>query len=367
MPFISDLDPSLPLPTDPVGNGDDELRNLKQTLQDTFPDADKSTPIAQLKQKPINILMNGDFTIAQRGTSIALANASTYTLDRWRVDMGDGGATGTVTQGTLSDIYPTAKGRTVNYLAVDVTNASGSVTISQRVEDVRTLAGSPAGIAFDVNLTAGRSYSVDIRQNFGTGGSSNVVTSVGSGVTSGGWERLEFTVNVPNVTGAQTVGTGSFIELRIFFTDVVTNDVINLGSVQFERNEPTDFEYVDPATQLARCQRYYQKSYKASVVPGTASAFDGALGVLTNNVGTTGEIARGFSHTLPVTMRTEAPTITFYSPSTGASGSMQNVSDSVDVASTASAIADTGWGGRSGDAVGQNKSFRYHYTADADL
>ena len=37
MPQIDDLDPSTPLGSDPISQGDDQIRNIKQTLVDSFP------------------------------------------------------------------------------------------------------------------------------------------------------------------------------------------------------------------------------------------------------------------------------------------------------------------------------------------
>ena len=39
-----------------------------------------------------NLIINGDMTVAQRGTSFTAPSSSAYTLDRWRVIHGQDGA-----------------------------------------------------------------------------------------------------------------------------------------------------------------------------------------------------------------------------------------------------------------------------------
>jgi len=83
-----------------------------------------------------NILINGDMSIAQRGTSTAsVSSAGYYSIDRWRVN---GQTFGAWTQSQSTDV-PTGQGFTKSF-KMDCTTANGSLSsnsfsiISQRIE-----------------------------------------------------------------------------------------------------------------------------------------------------------------------------------------------------------------------------------------
>lgn len=112
------------------------------------------------------------------------------------------------------------------------------------------------------------------------------------------------------VTGAATAGTNLSIEFNTG----------TLALVQFEPGSiATPFEHRDD--QLQRCQRYCWKTYAQGTAPGTATQ-DGARGC-SNTV----TIAYGAVMTLvyPVEMQA-SPTVTFYNPITGASGTWRAAS-----------------------------------------
>jgi len=93
--------------------------------------ATTSSPIYQPYR---NIIINGDMSIAQRGTSITGINTNTYSLDRWTTEGDD--CTMTISQST--DV-PTGQGFATS-LKMDVTTANSSgdnddlQIISQRIE-----------------------------------------------------------------------------------------------------------------------------------------------------------------------------------------------------------------------------------------
>ena len=88
----------------------------------------------------------------------------------------------------------------------------------------------------------------------------------------------------------------------------------DITGIQFEIGDTaTPFEYRSYTEELLRCQRYYQKSYNHSVVPGTATYIGCSRGESIN--ATTIDICPRFK----VDMRT-TPTVTIYSPTDGASG-----------------------------------------------
>jgi len=84
--------------------------------------------------------------------------------------------------------------------------------------------------------------------------------------------------------------------------------------------------------ELARCQRYYEKSYDVGTAPGTAAGTSSAglvlWGITVNNITTASNI-----QPYKVTKRAN-PTITMYSGTTGASGKVRDAIDNTDVTPT---------------------------------
>ncbi len=117
--------------------------------------------------------------------------------------------------------------------------------------------------------------------------------------------------------------------------------------------------------ELALCQRYYEKSYDLGVLPGTAAArtgqeFFGFWGT------TNATYSFGIRFKVP---KRAAAAVTVYSPTTGASGNVDN-NTTADVAAAAAQI------GLEGFQVGTTAAFtpaaiggglRVHWTADARL
>jgi hypothetical protein len=88
------------------------------------------------------------------------------------------------------------------------------------------------------------------------------------------------------------------------------------------------FPYIPFDEQLRRCQRYYHSTYDYGVARGTTT-FAGMVEFFA----AAATVARGFAP-FPVTMRA-VPTVTPYSPQTGASGSGTDFTAGTDVALSA--------------------------------
>jgi hypothetical protein len=137
-----------------------------------------------------------------------------------------------------------------------------------------------------------------------------------------------------------------------------------ITGVQLEKGSTaTSFDYRPYGTELALCQRYFQKSYD----------------IVTDKLGTTtttGEVrwASGASAPgesaptimLPVVMRT-TPTVTFYSANNGASGYVYNYSSATNTAMTGVNVAGSrGWSGGT-TAFTAGNIIGYHFAATAEL
>jgi len=199
-----------------------------------------------------NRIIDGGFTINQRGyTSGTSLSSGSYGHDRWKG--GASGGTYTFTQGS--------------------TGVNTTITIT---------AGSIIQVIEGANLPEGGTYVLSW-----TGTAQG---KIGSG-----------SFGASGITGTITAGTNTNIE---FNTGTCGNVQLEVGSTA------TSFDYRPYGTELALCQRYYYKTYSASVVPGTSTE----LGAMSLEVLADGTLTRLklFSGRLPVSMRTQ-PTVTAYS------------------------------------------------------
>jgi len=134
-------------------------------------------------------------------------------------------------------------------------------------------------------------------------------------------------------------------------TFYITGVQLEAGSVA------TPFERRSYGQELALCQRYYEKSYDQSVVPGT-STYAGMFCAVSGNASACGGL------TWKITKRT-APTVTLYS-NDGTSGAVDKLSSGTKVTgATASNIAENSF-----RFVGLSttvESHMYHYTLSAEL
>jgi hypothetical protein len=241
-----------------------------------------------------NKIINGDFSIAQRGASRSLAFAFQYTLDRWCQNT-DSGPTGTISQTAFTPgSAPVAgyEGQSYfNFNMTAITSGSFYVFAANRMEDVRTLAGQTATVSFWAKADATRSIAVKINQYFGSGGSSQVATVLAaSQALTTSWVRYTYTVSIPSISG-KTIGAGNFLEFELSLSSLVAQN-INIWGVQVEAGSTaTAFQTATGTIQgeLAACQRYYWRSSgSAGQTPiggyGTAYITTGVGFVITNPV-----------------------------------------------------------------------------------
>ncbi|MCT8970572.1 hypothetical protein [Microbaculum marinisediminis] len=244
-----------------------------------------------------NALINGDFTVAQRGTNFASPSSYSHLLDRWQLNFDGSGATRTISQLTRAP-GDEAPGGTRNGLrwVQSVAGSGGTYNLlQQNIEGVHTLAGKDVRISFYAWVDAGtESVTIRLTQSFGTGGSSNVETVSDPLTITTTPTRFEIPLTLPSVAG-KTFGTGHRLIAR-FELPVNAAFAFNVMEAQLEEGTVvTPFERVDPTTQFMRCARYYQR------VPINSEIF--AAGLATSSTQTR------FPVHLPVAMRA-APTVT---------------------------------------------------------
>jgi len=203
-----------------------------------------------------NKILNSDFGIWQRGTSFTAAEG--YTADRW---VGGSNATITFSQQTFTPGTAPVAGYEGTFFIRQAKSAGGTFTdIRQRIENVRTFAGQTVTLSFWAKVATGTaSIEPYYVQNFGSGGSGNVASTVTAQTINTSWARYSFTFTLPSISG-KTIGTSNFLE--IYATRCVTSSAVTIDTwgVQLEAGSTaTAFQTATGTIQgeLAACQRYY--------------------------------------------------------------------------------------------------------------
>jgi hypothetical protein len=231
-----------------------------------------------------NRIINGNFDIAQRGTSFAAIANAAYSLDRWT--WGQAGAmVCTVTQSTDVPNNTFQSSYKVDVTTVDSSIAAGDYAfISQKIEgyNVRDLIGTTFTVSFWVkspktgvhcvsfsNSGQNRSYIKEYTIAVVNTWEYKTVTVTGGLITAGTWnwtngEGLEVGFSLATGSTYQTTSdawqTGDFLGTanQVNVMDNTANDFFLTG-VQLEPGPvATPFERRPIGTELALCQRYFQ-------------------------------------------------------------------------------------------------------------
>jgi hypothetical protein len=330
-----------------------------------------------------NKIINGDMRFNQRGFTSVTTNGF-YNFDRFCQI--NGGTTGTLT--TTPQTFTPGAAPVAGYEArnfVQCVTASGASTDTyaifvQKIESVRTLAGSTATISFWAKAASGTpKIGVELEQIFGTGGSPSapVNTSAGSVTLSTSWARYSVTIAVPSISG-KTIGTAGDDILNIYLwlsagstfasrasSIGLQNATFSIWGVQVESGSTaTSFQTATGTIQgeLAACQRYFCKTFPLATAPASNAGQAGAY--LAGRAYGAQAIAYVFYWQFPVAMRA-APTITTYSPSAAGSAWFDE-----DGAAKTAAVGNTSNNATSiynSATATPNKNALIHATAEIEL
>jgi hypothetical protein len=252
-----------------------------------------------------NKVINGNFNVWQRGTSFSLSSATwTFVSDRWQVYQGFSAGACTVSQQAFTaGAAPAAPYESQYFLRIQTaTTNTSSLNFRQLIEDVRTLANQSVTVSFWAKASSAiTDLQVDLRQNFGSGGSASVDTLTSPFAITTSWVRYTKTLTNPSISG-KTIGTGSALEIYFQTPTNLANGIsIDFWGVQVESGtSATSFQTATGTIQgeLAACQRYYYRQ-------GGDSAYQ-AMSAYSNAVSTIA--VDPIVIPLPVTMRVE-PTV----------------------------------------------------------
>ena len=370
------------------------------TLQDTDQiaiadnsdsDYSKKITFANFKsQLPIgkNLIINGDFKIAQRGTSFAAATHLQYTLDRFLYGK-SGAAVHTISQDTDTPTVAEAGRYISNSMKIDCTTADTSVAagdvifIGQHIEgyNFRALAQKEFTISFWIKATKIGVYCVSV-MNSGTDRAYISEVTVNSSDT---WEKKTITISASPSAGTwdYTNGIGLRFALTLYAGSTyqttadawqtgnyfATSNQVNacdstsnnvwIADLQIEAGSvASDFENRSIQNELILCQRYYEKSYNIDVNPGTIT-----------EAGKISERTAGGNIDIEVpflVFKRAAPTVTHYNPVTGTATYARNYSASNNTLLGAFNASHRNYEISKG-ALTDNHKIGWHFTAEAEL
>lgn len=334
-----------------------------------------------------NRIINGAMVIDQRNAGASVngsGGTKTYPVDRFYSQIYN--TTGNTT-GQQSSVAPTGF---TNSMRITVQTADASVGATDQVwygQDIEGFNVSDFGfgaagaatitLSFWVYSNVTGTYCVTFKNSAENRGYTAEYTISASNT----WEKKTITL-AGDTTGTWLTTNGA--GLKVWFVlmagssqqttantwnatsgSIATSNQVNfmsstsnswqISGVQLEVGSvATPFEREIYSTTLAKCQRYYEKTYSTSVVPATATP----LGCITFIAYVSTELNGAV---FKVSKRA-VPTVTLYTTS-GTSGQIGGPAN----AATAGYIADSGFGyiGRTGNTVGMG--YYGHFTADAEL
>jgi hypothetical protein len=228
-----------------------------------------------------NRIINGDFSVWQRGTSFTNPAAFSYLVDRWRWGTDGTGSTTVFSRQTFTPGAAPVTGYEGDYfLRWDRSVATTGATYDdfyQPIEEVQTGANQTVTISFWAKAAAAKTLTLVLSQNFGSGGSAQVSTTAGTASVTTSWQRFTLTVALPSISG-KTVGTGSSLGF-VFRAPFNTTFTFDIWGVQLEQGSTaTAFQTATGTIQgeLAACQRYYWRSTAGAVYQSFAAGQAGS-------------------------------------------------------------------------------------------
>lgn len=347
-----------------------------------------------------NKILNGNFDLWQRGTSFTNAANLTYGTDRFVFEK-SGAQTVNITRSTdvptvTQSGFNSAFSWLLTVSSAAAASSSGYTFLSQKIEgfDYQNLHGQAVRLQFWVKASIAGTYTVAFRN--GANNRSYVVPY--SVNLSNTWEKKTVNVtldttgtwNFDNTSGlsvgwAMAAGTsfqgttGSWQASNIFGASgavdlsATNGATFQLAQVALYPSQPVldvPFQRCGRSIQeeIAMCQRYYEKSYDPTVNPGTGSIYSGMTYIHFTTMAT----GNYFGSARFVTPKRSTPTVTIYTPGTGATGQCENMSNNVAAGASscnATFLGAAGFGviQSSGGTISAAAGFAFQFAADAEL
>lgn len=336
-------------------------------IGNTLTDLTNWEPLIDLENaSSSNAIINGNFDIWQQGGSFASISSGDYSADQWKLTYDATTPTIDINRTAFTLGQTDVPNNPEFYINIDQTNAGSGgsfVTFAQPIEFVRTLSGGTVTISFYMKSPSSSTIGVELQQGFGTGGSpsSTVTTAAGNAVGTSSWQKFSFTVTLPSISG-KTLGTNKDDALFLAFQLPVGVSEFDISQVQLENGSmATNFRVESTAQIVQKCQRFLEKSYNLSDVPGTTVTTGSLYYISPLAISNTDIIDHTFS-----TYKRTPPIMTIYSPATGVSGKLRKITGTAADRTGYTSSSEHGFRtGYTDVALAAGDALRWHYLADS--
>ena len=336
-----------------------------------------------------NLVTNGDFNVWQAGTSVSIPASTTTTAcygpDRWCMETSANQAcvisrqdgTANTESVVLRARYAARVRRTAGQTGTDVLRFQHPFETA----DLFSIRDRQLALTFFVAAGADFAGTLAVKMLAGTGSEgrrTNAAAYTGEATVfsqsltlipgAGGYHFATISAG----WGADILdGVGDYTQATLCFEwtpsgTAGADDWFEVSSVRLNIGDaPAPFVAEDIADTLARCQRFFAKSFPQATTPAQNAGVTGAVS-FPQVVGASTAMTLP-AVTFPATMRA-APTVTLFNPS-AANAQARNVGTGTDCTLTSATATEWGFSGTAttpgGSAAGQQ--LLVHYTADARL
>ena len=363
----------------------------------THSDGTASAKIVDVAGGPLsnrNLIINGAMNVAQRSPNVAvnIPGGKTVTdVDRF----GQWTKTADANWKSAQQVYDAPAdfqfSRKITSLAANTIEAGTYHTVRYAVEgyDAAQLnCGLSSAKTVTLSFYVKSSLTGTFGLNFTNGANNRSYPTTYTISNPNDWERKTITVTLDTSgTWLKTNGVGLEINWHLAIGSSYSTSTLNqwqgnwrfpssatdilatngatwqLTGVQLEvGNIATSFEHRSFVDELRMCQRYYEKTYPYTIVPGAASYFSGCY---TSRDGTASSVVRYYPVNYKVTKRA-SPDITIYNPQTGATGSCRLDSGTYSAAPSSPEDSRMMIYSNTGSPPSHYGIF-FHYTLDAEM
>lgn len=292
------------LGTPPTGTDGDTTRTAMQKCEDNFTDlygtvGANTTDIASntasisavntalnVLQGFKNKIINGNFDIWQRGTSVAAFTGSNkFAADHWK-----GSAVGSTialsqqvfTPGQIA--VPNGPSFFHRAVVASTAGAGNYAALIHSLEGIELYSGGTYTLSFWAKADSAKSIGLEVQKNYGSSGTAieNAVSTTSLALTTA-WQKFTYTFTVTSNAG-KTIAGGNDCLVFNFWFDCGSNftargtigqqsGTFDIAQVQLEQGSvATSFGIRPMGIELSLCQRYYQVIYGVGLMGVALSA-----------------------------------------------------------------------------------------------
>lgn len=237
-----------------------------------------------------NYLINGNFDVWQRGTSLSSGSGERYLADRWaNYSLG---STYTASRQAFTVGQTDVPGEPAYFhrtVVTSVAGASNSCVLRQALHNPDQFANKTVTLSFWAKADSSKNMSVHLSQYFNADpaftGRRTISTPLGTCGLTTSWQKFEFTTTLPpvyNNTVSYQSNSAFYVQ---FWFDAGSNfayessglsqqsGTFDIAQVQLESGIfATPFKKKSFNEELSHCLRFFEKSYNYDVALGTVTS-----------------------------------------------------------------------------------------------